>query len=57
MDGGGDRVVTVTGNVNAAGNNTITFATAGEYIVLEAFTVAGALVWRKTGGDAGVTTV
>jgi hypothetical protein len=57
VDGGGDRVVTVTGNVNAAGNNTITFATAGESIVLDAFTVAGALVWRKTGGDAGLTTV
>ena len=54
---GGARIITVTGNVNAAGNNTITFATAGEFIVLEAFTVAGALVWCKTGGDAGVTTV
>lgn len=54
---GGSRIITVTGNVNAAGNNTITLATAGEFIVLEAFTVAGALVWRVTGGDAGLTTV
>jgi hypothetical protein len=57
VDGGGDRVVTVTGNVNAAGNNTITFATAGESRVLEAFAVAGALVWRDVGGDAALSTV
>jgi hypothetical protein len=45
-DGGGDVVVTVTGTLNQTGNNTITFADAGESLLLKAATLAGDLVWR-----------
>lgn len=45
-DGGGDVVITVTGNVNQTGNNTITFADAGEALLLKAGQVGDDLVWR-----------
>ena len=56
--GTGTRVVTVTGNVNQTGNNTLTFGTARDACVLEATQVAGALVWVITANDGvGLTTV
>lgn len=54
----GDRVVTAAAAVNQTGNNTLTFGAAGDFIVLEAAQVAGALVWRVTHNDGvGLTTV
>lgn len=48
---GGDLAVTCAGAINVAGNTVMTFDTAGEYIKLEAATVAGALVWRVIAND------
>lgn len=48
---GGDAVVTVAQPVNQAGNNTLTFADAGDHISLEAITVGGALRWRVLAND------
>lgn len=54
----GDRVVTVAGGVNQTGNNTLTFGAAADACTLEAFQVAGALVWRITYNDGvALTTV
>lgn len=53
----GDRVVTVEGTVNQAGNNTLTFGAAADHIVLVGAQVAGALVWRVQANDGvGLTT-
>lgn len=43
---GGDAVVTVTGGVNQTGNTTITFADAGECILLFGVKVGGTLRWQ-----------
>lgn len=51
VDGGGDRVVTAAAAINQTGNTIMTFADAGDTIVLEGVQVAGALVWRVTGND------
>jgi hypothetical protein len=48
---GGDAVITVAAAINQTGNDTITLADAGDYIVLEGVQVAGALVWRVTEND------
>lgn len=47
----GDRVVTAAAPVNQTGNNTLTFGAAGDFIVLEAAQIAGALVWRVVAND------
>ncbi len=43
---GGDITLTAAGTVNAAGNNTLTFDAALDYIVLEGAKLGGALLWR-----------
>jgi hypothetical protein len=54
---GGDCVVTVAAAVNAAGNNTITLADAGDSITLQAFrTAASTSVWRLAHNDGGALT-
>jgi len=50
----GDLAVTCAGGINVAGNTVMTFDTAGQYIKLEAATVAGALVWRVIANDGVV---
>lgn len=57
-DGGGDIVITVAQPVNQTGNNTLTGADAGDFIVLEAITSSGAYIWRVVANDGfGLTTV
>lgn len=51
VDGGGDRVVTAAAAINQTGNNTLTFADAGDYIELVGVQVGGALVWRVAAND------
>ena len=48
---GGDCVVTVASGVNVTGNNTLTFDTAGEHILLAAIEVGAALTWRVVAND------
>jgi len=48
---GGDIAITVISAVNQAGNTVLTFADAGDIIVLKAVRVAGALVWRVVAND------
>lgn len=48
---GGDAVVTVAQPINQTGDNTLTFADAGDHISLEAITVGGALRWRVLAND------
>jgi len=48
---GGDIAITVISAVNQAGNTVLTFADAGDIIVLKAVQVAGALVWRIVAND------
>ena len=48
---GGDAVVTVASLVNQTGNNTLTFADAGDVISLVAITVGGVKKWRVTAND------
>jgi len=47
----GDRVITAAQPINATGDTIMTFGAAGDYIVLEAAQLAGALVWRVVGND------
>lgn len=42
----GDRVITSAQRVNQAGHTTITLNTAGDTVILEAITIAGALRWQ-----------
>jgi hypothetical protein len=48
----GDCVVTVASAINGTGNNTLTFGTVGDSIVLYGVQVAGAPVWRVMANDA-----
>jgi len=48
---GGDCVVTVASGVNQAGNNTLTFADAGDHILLAAIANGAALAWRVVAND------
>ncbi len=48
---GGDIAITVASAVNQAANTILTFADAGDIIVLKAVQVAGALVWRVVAND------
>lgn len=55
---GGDCVVTATPAINQTGNNTLTFADAGDQIVLMAGRSGSSLVWRVQSNDGvGLTTV
>lgn len=48
---GGDCVITVTGGVNQTGNNTMTFADAGDMLLLIAGCSGSNLVWRVASND------
>jgi len=55
---GGDCVVTIAATVNQTGNNTLTFADAGDFIELRGCLLTGALVWRTVANDGvGLSTV
>jgi hypothetical protein len=55
---GGDCVITAAAAVNQTGNNTLTFADAGDHLYLQAVRLATALVWRVVANDGvGLTTV
>ena len=47
----GDCVVTVASAVNQAGNNTLTFADAGDNLVLIGIDIDGTLAWRVVAND------
>jgi len=51
VQGVNDRTITVTGDMDSAGNDLITPTAAGQAISLKAVQVAGALVWRLVGND------
>ena len=48
---GGDRVVTAATGVNQTGNNTLTFADAGDMIALRAIQSGSNVVWRVMAND------
>jgi len=48
---GGDCVVTAASGVNQTGNNTLTFADAGDQILLVAIENGAALAWRVVSND------
>ena len=48
---GGDRVVTASTGVNQTGNNTLTFADAGDMIALRAIQSGSSVVWRVMAND------
>ena len=48
---GGDCVVTVATAINQTGNNTLTFADAGDEITLRAIRKANIPVWRVASND------
>lgn len=48
---GGDVVVTAATAVNQTGNNTVTFADAGDAVVLQAVPLGDGLVWRVVVND------
>jgi hypothetical protein len=47
----GNRVVTSAQRINQAGNTIMTFGAAGDFIKLEAITIAGALRWQVVAND------
>jgi hypothetical protein len=49
--GTGTRVITCATTVNQTGNNTLTFAAAGDTILLYSTQIGGALRWRIAGND------
>ncbi len=53
---GGDCVVTAATAINVTGNDTITFADAGDTLDLVATQVGGAKVWRVSGNDGAALT-
>lgn len=55
---GGNCVVTASAGVNQTGNNTLTFADAGDHLKLEAIESGSSLVWRIVANDGvALTTV
>jgi len=48
---GGDRVITAATGVNQTGNNTLTFADAGDMIALRAIQSGSSVVWRVMSND------
>jgi hypothetical protein len=49
--GGGDRVITVTGTINQAGNNVITLGAIQDFILLRAVQRAAGLSWQVVAND------
>lgn len=49
--GTGSRTVTVASPINAAGNNTIVFDAAGEFIVLRGIKLGATFAWRVVASD------
>jgi hypothetical protein len=47
----GDRVITAASRINQAGNTIITLGAVGDFIKLEAITIAGALKWQVIAND------
>ena len=57
-DTSGARVITAASRINQTGNNTITLTEVGDFIKLEAITIAGALKWQVVANDgASLSTV
>ena len=57
-DTSGARVITAASRINQAANNTITLTEVGDFIKLEAITIAGALKWQVVANDgAALSTV
>lgn len=55
---GGDCVITVATTVNQTGNNTLTFADAGDHLLLQAGQSGANLRWRVVANDGvALTTV
>jgi hypothetical protein len=57
--GSGTRVVTVASAINVTGNNTITFATARQSLLMESIQVGGVLAWQVmvNNGTVSLSTV
>lgn len=53
-DTSGARVVTAANRINQAGNTIITLSDVGDFIKLEAITIAGALRWQVVANDGAV---
>jgi len=53
-DTSGARVITSSQRINHAGNTIITLSGAGDFIKLEAITIAGALRWQVVANDGAV---
>jgi len=53
-DTSGARVVTAASRINQAGNTIITLSDVGDFIKLEAITIAGALRWQVVANDGAV---
>ena len=51
VDGGGDVEINIGGDMNSAGNDTATFANAGQAIDIVGVQVSGALRWRCVVAD------
>lgn len=47
----GDRVITAASRINQTGNTVITLGAVGDFIKLEAITIAGALKWQVIAND------
>lgn len=55
-DTSGARVITAASRINQAGNTIITLTEVGDFIKLEAITIAGALKWQVIANDGAVLT-
>lgn len=53
-DTSGARVITSSQRINQAGNTIITLSDVGDFIKLEAITIAGALRWQVVANDGAV---
>lgn len=53
---GGAHVITADSRINQAGNTIITMSEVGDFIKLEAITIAGALKWQVVANDGCVLT-
>lgn len=53
-DTSGARVITSAARINQAGNTVITLSDVGDFIKLEAITIAGALRWQVVANDGAV---
>ena len=55
---GGDCVITASAGINQTGNNTLTFADAGDHLLLQGARSGSSLVWRVVANDGvALTTV